>query len=346
MDKKDFIKKYWFVCLVAILLVVFVVAYTGNAIKNKEVEVNTLTKEGKDVVLSYNNENYYFADDLYEDLYNLAGKNTAFNSLFHSLLNEVVPTTEELSTNAANWASYILENEEKDTIEYYMYNAGYNGIDGLGDYCIDSLKYNQFMNDVYTNNFDLYVRPIVEQEKPRYISHILVKVADIETNTDEDGNTTYTFHPTDEEQAKLNDVLEALKNESLTFEDIAAQYSEDGSSANGGMLTNSSGQNQVVTTSNSNQYVPPFAEAAMNLNDGQISDVVETEYGWHIIKCQIPSNEELLADQDFYSLIEQYNVNLDAKLILEHAEELGYEIVSQDLKDYIDETINADKEAQ
>ena len=68
MDTKDIIKKYWFVGLVAVLLIVFVAVYAVDLNKNKEVKVDTLTKDGMSVIYSIDDNDYYFADDLYNDL--------------------------------------------------------------------------------------------------------------------------------------------------------------------------------------------------------------------------------------------------------------------------------------
>ena len=50
MDTKDIIKKYWFVALVGILLVVFIVFYCVDLNSKKEVKVDTLTKDGQSVI--------------------------------------------------------------------------------------------------------------------------------------------------------------------------------------------------------------------------------------------------------------------------------------------------------
>ncbi len=59
-----------------------------------------------------------------------------------------------------------------------------------------------------------------------------------------------------------------------TFEDLAKQVSTDtASGAQGGSLGQAPAAN----------YVPAFAEAAVALEPGQISDPVQTEFGWHVI---------------------------------------------------------------
>jgi peptidyl-prolyl cis-trans isomerase C len=74
-------------------------------------------------------------------------------------------------------------------------------------------------------------------------------------------------------KTKIEDILKKAK----AGEDFAAlgkQYSEDpGSKDQGGEYTFPRGQ-----------MVPAFEESAFKLKDGEISGVVETEYGYHILK--------------------------------------------------------------
>jgi len=59
------------------------------------------------------------------------------------------------------------------------------------------------------------------------------------------------------------------------FAKLAKQYSKDpGSAANGGKLTVSKGQT-----------VPAFDKAAFSLKNGEISQPVHTQYGYHIIQA-------------------------------------------------------------
>jgi NIMA-interacting peptidyl-prolyl cis-trans isomerase 1 len=64
----------------------------------------------------------------------------------------------------------------------------------------------------------------------------------------------------------------ALKSDD--FEALAKQYSDDPSAGKGGGL-GSFGRTSMVK---------PFADAAFALNVGAVSDVVETEFGFHVIK--------------------------------------------------------------
>ena len=74
-------------------------------------------------------------------------------------------------------------------------------------------------------------------------------------------------------QAKAEDVLKKAKS-GANFEDLAKKYSEDTTASKGGDL------DWIVE----GQTVPEFEHAAFSLPKGSISDLVKTQYGFHIIK--------------------------------------------------------------
>ncbi len=74
---------------------------------------------------------------------------------------------------------------------------------------------------------------------------------------------------------KAEDVLAQAKKKGANFEDLAKKYSEDpGSKAKGGDL------GWIVQ----GQTVPEFEKAAFSLNKGETSDLIKTQYGFHIIR--------------------------------------------------------------
>ncbi|MBW2277146.1 MAG: peptidylprolyl isomerase, partial [Deltaproteobacteria bacterium] len=100
-------------------------------------------------------------------------------------------------------------------------------------------------------------------EKMARARHILIKVAE---------------DATDEEKAKAREEIDGLlvrANAGEDFAELARQFSEDpGSGIKGGDLDyNPKGK-----------MVPEFDEAMFSLEPGQISDVLETKYGFHIIR--------------------------------------------------------------
>lgn len=85
---------------------------------------------------------------------------------------------------------------------------------------------------------------------------------------------------TRDDKNKIKERLLELRRRAQAGEDFAAlakEFSEDpGSAANGGLYVNVK----------RGQMVPPFEGAALKTKPGQISDVVESDYGFHIIKTE------------------------------------------------------------
>ncbi|WP_092737077.1 peptidylprolyl isomerase [Riemerella columbipharyngis] len=88
------------------------------------------------------------------------------------------------------------------------------------------------------------------------------------------------IHPklTEAHKKQLIDKLLGIKKgieAGKSFEDMARIYSEDtGSASNGGVYKNIA----------KGTMVKPFEAAALNLQEGEISDPVETQYGFHLIQ--------------------------------------------------------------
>ena len=93
-------------------------------------------------------------------------------------------------------------------------------------------------------------------------SHILVLADD-----------TFTDAQKKEARKKINDILVKAKRGD-DFAELAKEYSEGPSAPNGGYL------GEFYR----GQMVPEFEDAAFALEPGEISDVVETQFGYHIIK--------------------------------------------------------------
>ena len=122
-----------------------------------------------------------------------------------------------------------------------------------------------------------------EQPEMVHARHILLMTMDPATRTP---------LPADQQQAKrkqIDDLLKRIRG-GTDFAVLAKQYSEDpGSKDNGGELPAFS----------RGQMVPEFEAAAFSLTNNQVSDVVTTTYGYHIIKLtdKIPAKKIALTDK-------------------------------------------------
>ncbi len=76
--------------------------------------------------------------------------------------------------------------------------------------------------------------------------------------------------------SRLEEIRQQIMAEEITFEEAAQQNSADGSARGGGDL----GWTQR------GKFVAEFEAAAYNLDPGEVSEVVETEFGYHLIKLQ------------------------------------------------------------
>src|SRR5467141_2868010 len=116
----------------------------------------------------------------------------------------------------------------------------------------------------------------------------------------------------EEIKKKAEDVLKQVKKGGK-FEDLAKKYSEDpGSKDKGGDLS-------WITQG---QTVPEFERTAFSLNPGQVSDLVKTQYGFHIIKVL---EKETAHTRPF----EEVKDSLRAPFLLSQADKLASDTADQ-----------------
>jgi parvulin-like peptidyl-prolyl isomerase len=85
----------------------------------------------------------------------------------------------------------------------------------------------------------------------------------------------HALHILVETEEEANNILNKLKEGIIDFAELAKEKSIDPSAQNGGDLGFFA----------RGQMVKEFEDAAFSLKPGEISDVVKTEFGYHIIKC-------------------------------------------------------------
>jgi parvulin-like peptidyl-prolyl isomerase len=135
------------------------------------------------------------------------------------------------------------------------------------------------IQEFYLQNQQKFVEP--RQVKAR---HILIKAK-------HDAN--------EEDEMKANETLVSIKkqiDEGANFEELAKQYSEGPSASKGGDLGFFGPGNMVK----------PFEDAAFSLKKGEVSDVIRTLFGFHIIKLEDVKPEKLYSMEEASEQIESF----------------------------------------
>jgi peptidyl-prolyl cis-trans isomerase C len=166
----------------------------------------------------------------------------------------------------------------------------------------EDIKKGVYINAYLNKNVFPKLTPVTEDEKRQEYesnkdklsvpdevsaSHILIKVGE---------------NATPEEKQKAKEKVEALRVRALSGEDfakLAKENSEDGSASNGGDL-GFFGKGQMVK---------PFEDAAFSLEKGQISSVIETQFGYHVIKVSDKKPAHTLAYEEVSGDIEKFLTN-------------------------------------
>jgi parvulin-like peptidyl-prolyl isomerase len=180
-----------------------------------------------------------------------------------------------------------------------------------------------------------------EQPEMAHVRHILIMTLDPLTRSPLPTNSIV------EKRKQIDDLLKQIRG-GADFATLAKQYSEDpGSKSEGGELPEFP----------RGQMVPEFESAAFALTNNQVSDVISTMYGFHIIKMidKTPAKKFALTDtvpQANKTVLEICKGEVEAQKIKDGAadyvkglrKELDVQIVDPQLKT-LDETVRAQADA-
>lgn len=183
-----------------------------------------------------------------------------------------------------------------------------------------STKVGEIYPEVVKTKFGYHILKVTDRQKRQYkirAKHILVK------NQESIGNMVDAI-PGANSTTKINKIQKEIIA-GADFDSLAREYSDDpGSGANGGDLG----------LFERRQMVQPFDEAVFKLKVGEVSDVVKTRFGFHLIKLvevqEFPSYEDEIQsiremykksryqyDFDSYitALENEYKYNLNKELL-------------------------------
>ncbi|HUV77042.1 MAG TPA: peptidylprolyl isomerase [Desulfobacterales bacterium] len=135
------------------------------------------------------------------------------------------------------------------------------------------------VEDFYKNNPDMF-----NQSEQVKASHILIKV---DTKADKSAK--------DQANKKIKEIQKKLED-GEDFVALAKEYSEGPSNVNGGDLG----------YFERGRMVKPFEDVAFKLKPGEVSDMVETPFGYHLIKVVDKKPESVVSYENAKERIAQY----------------------------------------
>ena len=196
----------------------------------------------------------------------------------------ITVTDEEIANEMSSYMQMI---ENVDEYNKFMEE---NGIDEefLKNHFRQTLIFDKYRNKIMSeteiteNDLRDYYNTHIDEYKKEEIkaSHILI-------TTLNDMGEQLTEEETAKKESDAQDILARIK-QGEDFEALAKEYSDDKASAsNGGDLGYFA----------KGVMVPEFEEAAFKLEKGQVSDVVKSSFGYHIIKVD-DKREEITSYED------------------------------------------------
>jgi parvulin-like peptidyl-prolyl isomerase len=180
-----------------------------------------------------------------------------------------------------------------------------------------------------------------EQPEMAHVRHILLMTIDPETHQPLPTNSVAA------KRKQIDDILKQIRDGG-DFAALAEKYSEDpGSKVNGGELPEFS----------RGQMVPEFEATAFSMTNDQVSDVVTTQYGYHIIKMigktpakkyaftdKLPNTDKTVADVCKSGVEADKIKELAPDYVKKLRADLNVEIVDPSLK-ALDESVRAKADA-
>ena len=182
---------------------------------------------------------------------------------------DALPTDEEVQEAVDSFNDSVGEDE---TVKEQAETAGIN--DEFLKYVLTrELAYSKYQ-EYFNENTDVEESKLKEEYEANKDSYNTVTASHILISTTDDSGEELSDAKKAEAKEKAEEVLAKAKG-GEDFAELAKEYSDDSSNAENG------GELGAFTY---DQMVEEFSKAAFALDKGEISGIVETEFGYHIIK--------------------------------------------------------------
>ena len=226
--------------------------------------------------------------------------------------------------SGVDFGKLAIENSQDPTVkvnngDLYYFTAG-QLVTPFEDAAFN-MKVGEISSVPVRTQFGLHIIKLVDR-KPApgevHASHIMIRFL----------NQNPSPQDTAQAYAKIKALQDSLKA-GVDFAQLAARHSEDpGSAGRGGDLGYFSRR----------RWVQPFDEVAMNLKPGQLSGIVRTPYGYHLIKCfdVRPRKTFEAAKQELQPIYQQLRFPEDnAKFISRLKKEVRFTMYDSALKQFL-----------
>ncbi len=251
----EFLRKYWFVTLIAIAFIGVLVYFVIDLNKDN---VNSRKVDGQDVVASLN-----FGDITSTDLYDELSSNSSnvlYNMYRNAVVDQSVEADSEMKANAKQIAKNIENNMKSDStgktrqsILQTLASYGFTGDDAPYNYAMTAEKIRKLDADYLKEHFDEL--SMFVPESGRTISIITMQVPNADVLSDAS-------------QEKKDNIQKAL-DEGKDFAEVAKEYSDSDNTKDGGFYG--------YIDENTTDLDSNVLSAAKSLSKGSVSDWITVQ---------------------------------------------------------------------
>lgn len=247
---------------------------------------NITQKDGKDIIASVKDKDIYADDTFAEIVKTTAGKEAYYAAVIEKLANTKFPVDEAMETDADLYIENLelsyknnYGTEADAQLQAALASSGFSSLEALRANLISSYQQQRLVEQYVNDHYDEVFDDFYEQMSPRMMRVIKVNMANVEA-------------PTEEEQAKLTKVQDALKA-GTDFSTVASENSEDTTtktiSGNLGLISD---KGSALTST----YGETVITRMMQLNEGEVSEAIKGTGGYYFLKCD-STNKDTIKEQ-------------------------------------------------